>query len=434
MNVNRATITLPASTGTKSYSQSGGELPEAINMGSGNPFVRFFGVVTTTTGSAVDDIQLLEAYATATGGSETWTQFGMATDNSGSATTGEHYNGSGSVKIVNNVGTTLYEFTINSWDSDGFTINVTTASISARVQLIYGTTDTGAKVAVISSPTSTGTKDFTGFGWNPSNNAVCFTSGSHANTADPTTRSTNHFFAVGAFDEAAAFVHFQICSNGTVYAIGEPANSDSAALWSRNGGGTTAAVEANFSAWITDGFRLNFTSVVGSARYWGVLLLEDTDPCQVALWTTQAGTGSETFDTGSATGLTPKVVYLQSDGQAADYNVSGADVFLARGTATDSAEESAFGAYQDTNPSGASNSFVRNETTAVIHLLDISKSVSDDINFTSLEEDGFAVNHDTNGGAKFVGVALMGLAAGGGGGATGSPWYYYANQLAARGA
>lgn len=403
MNIDYTAITISASTGTQAFTGLGIDMTAA----GVEPFLRFFGGQTTTEGSNQGNWVFLEGYATGLSGSETWTHYGFSNDNSTGFAGDENYAGSGSIKIVDLSGTTICEFTIDSWGADGFTINKTTASTAIRLLVMYGTA-TNAQCLVATCGAATGNEDVTGLSWSPSDNAIVFVSGG-ANNNDPNTRANDLYAMHGVASVDAQFAHSARISDGTVYAQGNHANSDSSFISTASYGGTLIG-EASFVSWITNGFRTNWTTAQTS-RYHGFLVIDDGlagDKCRAALWTTQAGTGAETFDTGEGSGKTPQLVCLQSDGDAADTLTANNDGIWTRGISNGTNQESICITYEDgVKPA---NAIQRYENTSSNYILNVAGTLTDDINIISLTVDGFEANHDANAGAKFVGVALMGLA------------------------
>lgn len=400
MNIDFTTITLSASTGNQSFTGLG------INMTSGSPFVRFTGGQGTTENTAQSHWSFLEGYATDVSGSETWTHYAFSNDASVDFAGDEQYSGSGSIKIVNSAGTTIMEFTINSWDSDGFTVNKTTASTSIKLMVMYGTA-TNAKCLVSASQGTTGNEDIVGLGWNPSSNAIVYTTGA-ATSSDPVTRANDCYFACGVASTNAQFAHGGQISDGSSFSQGSHANSNSSFIYATSFGGSVI-YEGAFVNWITDGLRVNWITAP-SVNYFGYLVIDDGpsgDRCKAALWTTQAGAGSDSFSTGNILDGLPKLVYLQSDGDSANTLLTRNDSFLSRGFYTSSGQKTISGSYEDgVNPAVAKHRY-QNLTT--LYVMNVSGGASDVAEITSLKDGGFNINHSSSAGAKFVGVALMGI-------------------------
>lgn len=92
--------------------------------------------------------------------------------------------------------------------------------------------------------------------------------------------------------------------------------------------GTTYNIQAAFSTWITDGVRLNFTTVDGSAYYVTVIFIAGADAqCKVGNFnmTDHTGTPNQTLDV-TGCGFDPKLAFFLSMLDIAGLNTSAANV------------------------------------------------------------------------------------------------------------
>lgn len=410
MKVGYKRFTLTASTGDQTVTGIVDENGDNIDFtGTGEPFV--WGIM----GIGNNDWCNSFFAATGTNGTEHMSSsnvsYKSAASNSEYSVTGqlsfyrqETFTGSNLEKMT---------FTLKTWGNGEITFNKTVAASAVTVVMVCGIA-TNAQAVHYIAPGATGSDDDAQLDWSPSDNAVMLLAGGIFNF-DPTSRvdSQAAYSRAGAASVDAQFSHAGRVIHGTAQCLSHHTNSDSDALL---GGEYNATIfeRASFTEWITNGFRFNWAT----GGNWDpiVLVIDDGasgDKCRAALWTTSGSTGSETFDTGDATGNSPKLAMLQSDGDSADVLTANNSAMITYGFGNTQGQDS-YRCYSQNKASPGGNSFQTFDSSSCMSIVNASNVIQDDINFTSLEADGFDVNHDSNAGAKFVGVVLFGTQGAGG--------------------
>lgn len=361
---------------------------------------------TNTDGSNVNDLGFVTGVAAGTGGTATASHGGFTLDASSNGADEQRWASSSAILLEDEAGTTVLSFTINSWDADGFTINKATASTATNINFMAMEVDNVGVLTGLTTPTSTGTKDFTGLGFDPANGdlAIVFT-GIHTAASYS---ANNVWHSIGATDGTNQFVFQDVSVIGNPMR-GSKSNSDGLVDFSQtaNNGGTPGTVlrRAAFSAWITDGFRLNYTVTEGTARYFFAVVLNDAEPFEVANWTTGSGTGSFSF---SSLSNQPRAVMLMTHDDAADTELAD-DFNLAIGAYDGSTQLSHHAFEEGNNGTATSDNYQRFDSSSSLYVQDVTPSVTKDANLSSLTASGFDGNWDTNAGATHVGVIAVGL-------------------------
>ena len=176
------------------------------------------------------------------------------------------------ISVINSSGTVLATADLVSMDSDGFTLNWTTADATARIvnyMALGGPDLTHAFIKELQSPTSTGSVGYTGVGFQPDcviaiTGAVSDTPGTPGGSA-----KIGIGVATGASDERHAGFHAQNAS--TVIAGASLTNNRTIARLTNN---NTFIISGDLTSMDADGFTINWGTVQVDGRYAWVLCLK----------------------------------------------------------------------------------------------------------------------------------------------------------------
>ena len=252
LQVFKGTLTAPSTTGNQAYTGVGFQ-PKALI---------FFGTRQTATGYAVGMGAML-GYAVSSSGQVVVAT--CANDNVSPTQPARGINNGACIQSMTPATAAVdIQGLLVTMDADGFTINWTSASAGTTFIVHYvalgGSDITGAAVGTGTANTSTGTKAYTGTGFQPD-----FVMTGHMSTSSaPPVTLTGGRLGIGAAatgGSGAAYIgevdgvasSDVVCyaNSGVVFAQGNP----SAAV----------AIVASLSSFDADGFTFNFTTVSGSA-------------------------------------------------------------------------------------------------------------------------------------------------------------------------
>jgi hypothetical protein len=266
-----------------------------------------------------------------------------------------------------------------SLDSDGFTLNWTTVSSGVIVNyLALGGADlTNAAIKQFTSPTSTGNQSTTGVGFQP--DAVLFFSTGQA-TAPPATLGSNIPMDQGWMTAAAQGAMAWTNTAGTTVNAYQRTASAFAGLSS-----SSKVLEATYVSLDSDGFTLNWTSVLASARYvWAVCL--KGGQYKLGAFDKPTATGNSGV---TGVGFQPAVEAFLSFGIAAQTTVSTA-ARAAMGAATGTANRSSVA----NSDEGTFTNQSYLTTTAALRQ-DGDGTAVGEADFVSHDSDGFTLNWTT---------------------------------------
>lgn len=198
-------------------------------------------------------------------------------------------------KILTSVGTTgtLTEAaSMVSLDSDGFTINVTTAGSALVVWYVCIGGSLNANIMAFQSPSATGNQSYTGAGFQPN---TSLTWGVDQTTTGPTTQN-NATISMGVCDSA-----LDQSANSSVNI--DTGGSTNTSRWQRTdsfliliGASEAQNFRAAITSWDSDGFTANWAATAGSGRFFYALVMngiqsKNTDFTQKTSTGSQAYTG-----------------------------------------------------------------------------------------------------------------------------------------------
>lgn len=323
---------------------------------------------------------------TADGGAATYNaSFGAATSSSSrfaisndGSTSARHDNGK-CISVCASGSTPLCAADFVSFDADGFTVNWTTVSSGVVVNyLALGGADlTNAAIKQFNSATATGNQATTGVGFKP--DTVLFFSLGNA-TAPPATLSTGLPVDLGWMTSAAQGSHSFNGSGGA--AINAYQRTASAFAGTS---ATSKVLEAAYTSLDSDGFTINWSSVLASGRVIWALCLKGGQYA-VGAFNKPTSTGNSGV---TGVGFTPSAEAFLSFGVVA-------------GTTVNTAGRSAFGAATGTSNRGSIAVSIEGTNTTNKYLtrtralrIDGDGTAAGEADFISHDADGFTLNWTT---------------------------------------
>lgn len=163
------------------------------------------------------------------------------------------------IGIDGTVPSVLFEATLTSLDSDGFTWNWSTTSLN-RYVFVLCLKGGNYKVGTFNQATSTGNQSITGAGMQPS--GVILTS---ANAASSTSIATNNDFSIGAASSSSSRFGMWLGSSGDPTVV-DHYYDQSNVLQMYTEGTPTQVTTADYVSNDSDGFTINNTTVDGTSR------------------------------------------------------------------------------------------------------------------------------------------------------------------------
>lgn len=278
-----------------------------------------------------------------------------------------------------------------SQDSDGFTINVTTAA-SATYRIFYvalGGSDLTADVGSFTAPAGTGNQSYTGVGFRP--NAMIFSS--FANSVVTTENNWQNY--IGWATSLNQGVVITRGTGASTYNAGTQFNSQQLSTSCLGGvaGGANDGL-ANFVSNDADGWTLNWTNTGGSYVH-GYIALKGAN-VKVGSFSENTSTGNQSV---SGVGFQPSLVMFNSQSKASTSSIQTSYTSQMFGVATSSSSRRVF-AVQDSNgvPSGQCQRRT-SEALCLTHITGTAVSASPTVNaeadFVSMDTDGFTINMST---------------------------------------
>lgn len=374
LSVFKGTITAPASTGSQPYTGIGFQ-PKAI---------LFFGTRQTATG-----------YATGMG-----IMFGFAgtsTQGVASTSSGDNVSPTNPARATDTSvciqsvapGTASVDLqaSLTSFDSDGFTLNwsvVSGGQFIVHYIALGGSDITGAFCGSGQAKTTTGTKAFTGVGFQPDFLLMVHQSTSAAATTQQlggrfgigvATASGSGAAYIGETDSVATsdVVCFQ--NSGLAFAQGNP--------------GASPSILASLSSFDADGFTLNYTTVSGSA-IWFLYIAIKGGQYNVVSDTQKSSTGTQSK---AGVGFTPKGLLFFGNNKALSASADSTLQKLSMG-ATDGTNQGATWEQgtDAVNPTDENSATV---TSAVLRHATNPSTTDAEAVISSLDADGYTLNWTT---------------------------------------
>lgn len=383
------TITAPAATGSQSYTGVGFKPKVLIAysvastaLGSTNAAITGYGFATSSTSQASVSSQERNALDP-------------------NQCNRRHSNTS-LISCLNAGATVSVEAALTSFDTDGFTLNWTTTTVSTNVFFIAlgGSGLTGATIKEFTSPAGTGSQAYTGVGFSPE--SIVFI-GTGLTSAPAATDSSANGFMIGTCCAALNQSSFSVKSQDNV------STSNSSHLSS-----TTSAVNlvepgegTNYLASVTsmdsDGFTLNWATTAGSGSYFWALCLNGVRAF-CSTFTQPASTGNQSY-----TGTVNKpAVVLISTVHDTTAGTPVASYLLGTGGMTQTGEAN----ISATSPDATAAPYTtrrRSFNTTTIDIINSAGTVIAAAAKVSLNSNGFTLNWTTTDGtARIFGYLAIG--------------------------
>jgi len=167
-------------------------------------------------------------------------------------------------------GTIIKNFSLTSYDADGFTLNHTVASAFAEIIGYIAIKGPSVKSSSITQKTSTGSQAYTGVGFKPG--LLLLRSVSTTGTTATTSALITYGAASGASNEAGvAFVDV----NAQATTSSDTRSNSAAILTNIGGTAPTLQAEADLTSFDADGFTFNYTTADATARVYYYMALEE---------------------------------------------------------------------------------------------------------------------------------------------------------------
>jgi hypothetical protein len=270
-----------------------------------------------------------------------------------------------------------------------------TAGYFIHMMAIGGADITNVKVAAVDAGRNTaGTQDYTGLGFNPSNGtSVLFLVGGTRTTVNASVTSLETSFGCAV-------------SSSKRWAIGnesehtaDPTDTwcvqrDDAVFYTTTLGAVSAT--ADFSAWITDGFRLNWTDAQAStsAKMMYLVINGGTWDCGTTIGSGSAAVNDVNFGV-SVNGSTLRGLFMTSTGMVT-INTISAESRISYGS-TDGTNQSVVGVI-DESAGGASDGYKRNNAINIILNITTNGAIISQAVFDSFTTNNFILDFASVGG------------------------------------
>lgn len=350
------------------------------------PKVVFF--ITTVNTSVGNADSLIYGFGVATSSTARWSMSAASMDNLGGNSNDDRAFNSDECISVNVNASILLEADFVSMDSDGFTINITTADATGRIvgYLALGGSDLSVKVGTWDLPTTTGTgKTVTGVGFQPSGMLV-------GNTLSANTEGnvSSYIYMLSSVVSSSASWVNQIVGIDNVSPTQEERYwASSGFIW--RGSTSTPTHQASFTSFDSDGFTYNLTTTNANQPRMGYVAFAGINVA-VGSFTQKTSTGT---DAKTGVGFQPSAILFSGNQDTAASGTFQAEAKLHIGVATSTTERFAMSgstANGVTNES-ANRRTVTNSTITII--TDGTPTLDAEADLNSFDSDGFTLNYTT---------------------------------------
>lgn len=282
---------------------------------------------------------------------------------------------------------------LTSLDSDGFTLNYTTASAAAtRVGYIAlaGSDITNVKVGSVTITNGTGSQSFTGVGFQPKMLFLVGTSNSNLEGSSVGNVNPSIGFALSSSQQACVAITSQ--SGPTTSNTWGVLRSDRCHDSIPSTGGNRSA---SLTSMDSDGFTINKVESTGADTIVYYLALGGTFQAKIGVETQKTSTGTKAT---TGVGFQPKILVFGSTQRVADSTVT-ADAFLTLGTGDGSSE--AVMANTDHDNLGTTQTGKSYSNAKVLRHITVGSGASPTIttvseaDLSSLDSDGFTLDWTT---------------------------------------
>lgn len=373
------TITNPSSTGNQSYTGAGFQ-----------PIAAIFYSTQNTGSNSRAGVQMMMGMATDS--THRGVIVGQDTDGSASSTAGRHWDAAKCIDMIDNNNNPQAAADFVSMDSDGITLNWTTANATGwkvYALLIGGSDVTNARVIQYSITTGTGSKSVTGAGFKPDFVLLMDPSSASAPPGSGGTAVVNFGFATSSTSRGTVSIRN---NNSVTPSKDERSQTMTKFIQSSNGSGTVDFA-ADFTSMDSDGFTINATTDA-SARQQFALCLKGGKYFVGSF--NQATTNGSQAVTG--VGFTPTGLLMLSTGIATSASVNTTQSSLSVG-ASDSAKTRASVFSGALAASATTKCDSNNDTTKLLKMFTPvgggAPTITTVTDITSYDSDGFTINNTT---------------------------------------
>lgn len=295
------------------------------------------------------------------------------------------------ISIIDNNPNVITAADLVSMDSDGFTLNWSTVDAGRQRVVSYfglgGSDITNVKGGQNTCPGSTGNQAVTGIGFRP--DMVFFFEGRRTGTAPPSNLSSavpQHLlgFATSSTARGQANSLMTQANNGA-----EKSRQTTDKVISCMAGTGTVEFEADFVSMDSDGFTINWTTVL-SGRYYFYVCVKGGQ------W--KVGSFNQPTSTGNvastAPGFTPSLLLLQSYNFASSSSAQGDNRrSIGFGTSSSNRRNNWIGSTDNSNPRKVQNRY--SATTVLDMCTQVSNTVLASADIVSMDATGFTLNWGT---------------------------------------
>lgn len=332
----------------------------------------------------------------------------MSGDQSNDPTNTTHYHSSSKLiylmreaTIVDLVGT------LTSFDTDGFTINISTYNFARSIQYCAMLLDNAAVLGSQSFPASTGTQAYTGAGFTPTGLILASVRASAVDTSED---HANMMIGLASGTGATEECSISTFDEDNVGDTNTKRHVDTGACYATLDS-SGIAEEATLSSLDSDGFTLNVSNA-GASKFFAVCLGGGTKVKNTE--SLNSGTGTQAF---TGAGFTPEAVLAISVGDATIDTVT--DTMLASVGMASGASASGAKGYFGTDAYAKGGQYqLWYDATAIYQKRNVSGTVQYEMDISSLDSDGWTGNVTTAEASNTLGWMAIATSAPGGGGST----------------
>lgn len=385
MDAEVVTFQLDTGTGEQTVNLSGSFTPNLII---------FFGHCATAVNTYATAANIIFGAASGVSGTETIGIIASSLNGQGTSDTSRGLTTS-SVTTAANI--TTQRFDVTSFGAGSFTIDILASDSSQRFVSALCLNVDDAFVGTFTTKTSTGTQAITGVGFQP-DLVIFFT---HGNTqADAI--AVDALFHIGAMDGVNQFACITIDDDNVGTTVTDRYHDTSACLRCMNAGGGALTDRAEFSAFGSDGFTLNYTDADANARHVGFIAIKAPNVAIKSSYDHPTSTGSQSV---TGAGFTPKAVMeLTIDVTSVDALHSDGHEFCV-GSATGPTEEAAAWIQSEDNVATSNTDRYQANNATVIHG-DTSQADEAEADFTEFNSDGHEKNWSVAAGTTRKGACI----------------------------
>jgi len=404
--VKAGTFELRATPGAQSVTGIGFKGKAGIFFGTGLPAFDVYAHLEPWLGAAVASDQ-------------EWAIALSSRDNVATTDTHRQMDSDGCIMCLTEEGDLDYKANLTSWDDDGFTINVSTASghIEKIGYIILGGDDlSNAAAGVKQLANSTGNQSVTGLAFQPDIDLLA--------TVGNTALGASNIHLIGSLGWAIDASHQCLTAISAVVGVAHSVTcayqrTDRCVCQLHN---DAISWEAPFVGQTADGFTINLLQAP-STDYIGYLALKGDFQKAILPWTATASSGSDVSQAVTGVGFTPVGMFTQGWCRAASSSVS-ADLRLSIGAASGASDETAVDV-TDQDAQATTNSYRSHAgDRTYVDRGSADGLVDSDFEVTSWGADGVTVNWVTSDGGEDQILSVF-LGSAGGAPPAGNPHYYY---------